>query len=32
LWSFAVLILIVTAASSIFDPVEVWRRLEDKRP
>ena len=32
LWSFAVLIVVVTAASSIFDPIEVWRRLENKQP
>ena len=31
LWSFAGLIVVVTAATSTLDPVEVWRRL-DERP
>ena len=30
LWSFAGLIVVVTAATSILDPVEVWRRLDER--
>lgn len=30
LWSFAGLIVVVTAATSILDPVEVWKRLDER--